>query len=61
VLAVRQATPLLAAARAAGVPAEYIGSTGGGDLTLPDGATISLRLLQSAHARFLPAWMEGAA
>jgi phosphoribosylformylglycinamidine synthase len=59
VLAVADARALLAEAAAAGVPARRIGTSGGGDLTLPDGATISLGALRAAHERFLPAWMDG--
>jgi phosphoribosylformylglycinamidine synthase II len=60
VLAVADTAGLIAAAAAAGVPARRLGSTGGRDLTLPDGATISLDALRRAHERFLPAWMDEA-
>jgi len=46
-------------AEAAGIPALRIGTSGGQDLTLPDGGTISIRALRTAHERFLPAWMDG--
>ncbi len=58
VLAVGDGAALVAAALAAGVPARRLGTTGGGDLTLPDGATISLMTLRQAHERFLPDWLE---
>ncbi len=58
VLAVADGAALLAAAQAAGIPARLLGRTGGEGLTLPDGATISLATLRSAHERFFPALME---
>ncbi len=58
VLAVADGAALLAAAREAGIPARLLGRTGGEGLTLPDGATISLGALRSAHERFFPALME---
>ena len=57
VLAVADGAALLAAAAAAGVPAQRIGASGGGGLTLPGGATISLATLRRAHERFLPDWL----
>jgi phosphoribosylformylglycinamidine synthase len=59
VLAVRDATALVAAASEAGVPAARLGRTGGLGLTLPGGRTISPSTLRAAHERFLPEWMEG--
>jgi phosphoribosylformylglycinamidine synthase len=61
ILAVADSAALLQAAAAAGAPARQIGQTGGGDLTLPDGDTISLSTLRAAHEQFFPAWMEGPA
>ena len=61
ILAVADSAALLQAAAAAWVPAMRIGQTGGGDLTLPDGDTISLATLRAEHERFFPAWMEGPA
>ncbi|MBV8612767.1 MAG: phosphoribosylformylglycinamidine synthase subunit PurL, partial [Acetobacteraceae bacterium] len=58
VLAVADAAVLARAAEAAGVPALRIGTSGGQDLTLPDGGTISVAALRAAHERFFPAWME---
>ena len=59
VLAVADAAPVLAAARAAGVPAQQIGTAGGVGLTLPGGDTISLDMLRRTHESFFPAWMDG--
>ncbi len=58
-LAVADPAALVAAAASAGVPARLLGASGGGDLTLPGGATISLAVLRHTHARFLPDWLEG--
>ncbi len=58
VLAVERAAPLLAAAAAAGVPAQSLGRAGGGELTLPDGGTMSLASLRAMHEHFFPAWMD---
>jgi phosphoribosylformylglycinamidine synthase len=57
-LAVERGAPLLAAAAAAGVPAQILGRAGGADLTLPDGHTMSLASLRAMHERFFPAWMD---
>ncbi|MGG5809243.1 phosphoribosylformylglycinamidine synthase subunit PurL [Falsiroseomonas sp. CW058] len=59
VLAVAEAGPVLAAAAAAGVPAMRLGRSGGGDLVLPDGSSISVATLRAAHEATLPALMEG--
>jgi phosphoribosylformylglycinamidine synthase len=59
VLAVPDAAALIRAAEAAGLPAARIGTSGGQDLTLPDGGTISVRALRAAHERFFPSWMDG--
>jgi phosphoribosylformylglycinamidine synthase len=45
-------------AEAAGIPAVRLGTSGGQDLTLPDGGTISIAALREAHDRFFPAWMN---
>ena len=42
------------------MPALRLGYSGGQDLTLPDGGTISVAALRAAHERFFPAWMESA-
>jgi phosphoribosylformylglycinamidine synthase len=47
------------AAEAAGVPALRLGTSGGQDLTLPDGGSLSIAALRAAHERFFPAWMDG--
>ena len=57
VVATADAEAILAAARAAGIPALQIGKSGGGDLTLPDATTISLAELRETHERFFPEWM----
>ncbi|MBV9784031.1 MAG: phosphoribosylformylglycinamidine synthase subunit PurL [Acidisphaera sp.] len=59
VLAVADATGLLAAAAADGIAVLRIGSSGGDGLTLPDGVTISVAALRAAHERFFPSWMDG--
>ena len=57
VLAVQDASALLAAASAAGIPATQIGSSiNGNKLTLPNAVAISLPQLRDAHERFFPAW-----
>jgi phosphoribosylformylglycinamidine synthase len=45
-------------AEAAGIPAMRLGTSGGQDLTLPDGGTISVSMLRAAHERFFPSWMN---
>ncbi len=60
VLAVADSGTLIRAAEAVGVGAVRIGHSGGQDLTLPDGGTISVRALRAAHERFFPSWMDGA-
>jgi phosphoribosylformylglycinamidine synthase II len=57
VLAVADSERLVRIAEAAGIPAARIGTSGGRDLTLPDGATISVAALRVAHERFFPTWM----
>ncbi len=59
VVAARAADPVLAAARAAGVPAAAIGRSGGESLTCTGAGAISLRDLRAAHERWLPAFMAG--
>jgi phosphoribosylformylglycinamidine synthase len=46
-------------AEAAGIPAVRLGTSGGQDLTLPDGGSISIAALRAAHERFFPSWMDG--
>ena len=57
VVATRDTPALLAAAAAAGVPAQAIGTSGSGNLTLPGLPPISLIELREANERFFPAWM----
>ncbi len=57
VVATDDAAPVLAAARAAGVPARAIGATGGESLKLVGQGAISLARLRKAHAGWLPAYM----
>jgi phosphoribosylformylglycinamidine synthase len=59
VLAVPDSAGMLRAAEAAGVPALRLGTSGGQDLTLPDGGTISVARLREAHERFFPSFMDG--
>ncbi|MDE1905481.1 MAG: phosphoribosylformylglycinamidine synthase subunit PurL [Rhodospirillales bacterium] len=57
VLAVKDNADLLAAAAAAGIPAQHIGrSSDEKKLTLPDGLAISLPQLSDAHEGFFPRW-----
>ena len=51
---------LLEAARHNGIPARVIGTTGGDDLTLSSGQTISLNDLAAVHESWLPGYMSGA-
>ena len=48
---------LLYSANAQGIPAAVIGLTGGQDLTLPAGETISVSDLREAHEGWLPTYM----
>jgi phosphoribosylformylglycinamidine synthase II len=57
VMATPDGAALARAAEAAGVAAIRIGTSGGQDLTLPDGGTISVSALRTAHERFFPSWM----
>jgi phosphoribosylformylglycinamidine synthase len=59
VVAVADSATLIRAAEAAGLSAARIGNSGGQDLTLPDGGTISVRALRAAHERFFPEWIDG--
>ena len=59
VLAVKDAVALLSAAVAAGVPALVVGVSGGEDLTLPSGDTISLAGLRAVHEQTLPSLLGG--
>ena len=54
-----QAEAVLAEARAAGIPAQVIGRTGGDALTLPGERPISIAELSRAHESWLPDYMAG--
>ena len=58
VLAVPDAAAVLQAAAFAGVPAMRLGESVPGDLTLPDGSTMSVAALRIANQRFFRAWMD---
>jgi phosphoribosylformylglycinamidine synthase len=58
VCAVSESAAFIRAAETAGIPATRIGTSGGRDLTLPDGGTISVDALRTAHERFFPDWMR---
>ena len=51
---------VLAALKAAGVPALAIGTTGGDSLILPNEAPVAVRALATAHEAWLPGYMSGA-
>ncbi|MGG6428430.1 phosphoribosylformylglycinamidine synthase subunit PurL [Acetobacter ghanensis] len=55
---VADAQSFCARAAQAGVPARLIGRSGGNDLILPCGVTISAARLKSAHETFFPALMD---
>jgi phosphoribosylformylglycinamidine synthase II len=57
IVAAADASGLLEAARAAGIPARLLGRTGGNELTFPGGISVSLAELREAHERFFAAWM----
>ena len=52
-----RAQAILGQADAAGVPARFIGNTGGVELTIDSGDTISLAELRQAHEEWLPEYM----
>jgi phosphoribosylformylglycinamidine synthase II len=58
-LAVPDHSGFVRIAEAAGIPAVRLGTSGGQDLTLPDGGSISISTLRAAHERFFPSWMDG--
>jgi phosphoribosylformylglycinamidine synthase subunit PurL len=58
-VAVPDASAFCSAAETAGISAMRIATSGGRDLTLPDGGTISVAALRAAHERFFPFWMDG--
>ncbi|RXT46185.1 phosphoribosylformylglycinamidine synthase II [Bosea sp. Tri-44] len=52
---------IVAEAKAAGVPAQLIGKTGGSELALPGEAAVSIAALRTAHESWLPDYMAGKA
>lgn len=56
ILATSTPAPLLAAAAAAGIPAQHIGHATGDSLKLSGASIISLDSLREAHEGFFPAW-----
>ena len=59
VLATRDPEAVLAAARAAQVPAARLGHSGGGDLVVPGAGSISVARLRALNEATLPAMMQG--
>ncbi len=59
VLATREPEAVLAAARAAHVPAMRLGHSGGGDLVVPGAGSISVARLRDLNEATLPAMMQG--
>jgi phosphoribosylformylglycinamidine synthase II len=55
------AEAIVAEAKAAGVPAEIIGKTGGSELALPGEAAVSIAALRKVHESWLPDYMAGKA
>jgi phosphoribosylformylglycinamidine synthase II len=55
------AEAVVAEAKAAGVPAEIIGKTGGSELALPSEAAVSVAALRKTHESWLPDYMAGKA
>ena len=58
VVAVEDAASFMLAADDAGIPTTRIGSATGEQITLADGAHVTLQALRIAHERFFPAWMD---
>ena len=58
IAAVPDSASFIRAADLAGIPAMRLGTSGGGDLTLPDGGTISVESLRTENAAFFPTWMD---
>jgi phosphoribosylformylglycinamidine synthase II len=55
------AEAVVAEAKAAGVPAQLIGKTGGSELALPGEAAVSIAALHKTHESWLPDYMAGKA
>lgn len=60
-LAAGAAEAVVAEAKAAGVPAQIIGTTGGRELALPGEAAVSIAALRKTHESWLPDYMAGKA
>jgi phosphoribosylformylglycinamidine synthase subunit PurL len=60
-LAAGAAEAVVAEAKAAGVPAQIIGKTGGSELALPGEAAVSIAALRKTHESWLPDYMAGKA
>jgi phosphoribosylformylglycinamidine synthase len=60
-LSAAAAEAVVAEARAAGVPAQIIGKTGGSELALPGEAAVSIAALRKTHESWLPDYMAGKA
>ncbi|SFC50110.1 phosphoribosylformylglycinamidine synthase [Bosea sp. CRIB-10] len=60
-LSAAAAEAVVAEARAAGVPAQTIGKTGGSELALPGEAAVSIAALRKTHEGWLPDYMAGKA
>jgi phosphoribosylformylglycinamidine synthase subunit PurL len=58
-VAEKRSAAVLTEARSAGVPARIIGTTGGGDLVLPNGDTVTVAQLRTANAIWFPRYMSG--
>ena len=58
-IAVKDAAPILDAARAAGVEAAAVGKAGGADLGVEGLFTLPLAKLRAEHEGWMPAYMEG--
>ena len=58
IVAVPDQAAFIRLADAAGIPARRLGTSGGLDLTLPDGGSLSVAALRAAHEAFFPAWMN---
>ncbi|HEY2177790.1 MAG TPA: phosphoribosylformylglycinamidine synthase subunit PurL [Caulobacteraceae bacterium] len=57
-LAARDASPIIDAARAAGVPAQVVGRAGGDALIVESLFSLPLQRLRAAHEAWLPTYME---
>jgi phosphoribosylformylglycinamidine synthase len=58
IVAVPDHAAFIRLADSAGIPARRLGTSGGLDLTLPDGGSLSVADMREAHAAFFPTWMN---